>query len=365
MNILFDHQIFSFQNYGGASRYYYELYSNLKGLHRSVNCNVSYSNNVYAKKIKSSVKPYFPEKTYPYKNISLFYLNRVLGDKEVSKGSYDVLHPTYYHPYFLKLKKDKPFVITVLDMIHEKFKDVYKVLNSPTIEFKRKVIESADAVLAISENTKKDILEYYSIDPSKIHVTYLGNSLQKIKPIKLDHVHPQNYILYVGTRSGYKNFTFFIEAIAKFIKQENISLICLGGGGFSKNESVVIKKLGLESLVLHYDIGSDSELAYYYQQALTHVVPSLYEGFGLTLLESFVSGTPVAASNSSSIPEVGGNAVSYFDPKDKESINTSVKKSVVNEAYRKKLISNGKLRAKEFSWVKTSKATSEVYSKLY
>lgn len=364
MRVLFDHQIFSFQNYGGASRYYFELAKHLKEYDVSTEFNITYSNNHYANDLNKNVKSLLSGFNYPYKNISLFYFNRIANDRIIRKGEYDIFHPTYYHPYFLRLINDKPYVVTVLDLIHEKFNSKYKELNTPTVNYKKKVINNASAVIAISENTKKDILECYNIDPSIVHVTHLGNSLAGIRSRKPKGGLVEKYILYVGTRGVYKNFDFFLYAISEFIKETNITLLCVGGSDFTSKEKEQIDRLSLRPLVQWHAINSDNELSYYYENALMHVVPSLYEGFGLTVLEALSKGTPVVASNSSSLPEVGGDAVVYFDPTKEEDILDKVSEVISNNKLRKKMILNGNKQAARFSWSKTARLTAKIYKQL-
>ena len=168
MKILFDHQIFSLQNYGGISRYFYVLASRIKKTNNKVLVDGEYSNNVYLAKLKHDAIKILPNIHFPYKNVVLFYLNNIFDSKNLKKRNFDLLHVTYYHPYFLKYLRGKPYVVTVYDMAHELFSREVKGLVNKTIKYKRETICGASKIIAISENTKKDLIRLYGIPENKI-----------------------------------------------------------------------------------------------------------------------------------------------------------------------------------------------------
>jgi len=185
-----------------------------------------------------------------------------------------------------------------------------------------------------------------------------------IKPTKVIGL-PEKYLLFVGNRLGYKNFTFFVDAIARILKEDgNIFLMCAGGGKFTKSERTLLANLGILDQTKQISFKSDNELAYIYEKALVYVLPSLYEGFGMTALEAFSMGCPVVASNTSSIPEVCGDAVAYINPKSSDSIREKILKVLGDEKIREKLIKLGIAQVKKFTWQKTVKETLEVYEKV-
>lgn len=228
MKILYDQQIFSFQEYGGISRYFYELISGVKKSKNTVLVDGKFSNNVYLSKLKSGVKKFLPSYNLPYKNILLFYLNRFLDSENLKKGSFNIFHPTYYHPYFLPLLKGRPYVVTVFDMTHELFPDKCGGFIKKTLEYKRKVVLGANKIIAISESTKNDLIRLYGLSKSKIEVIYLGNPLEGVRPLKVPSL-PANYILYVGNRSGYKNFCFLWNLYRPFLLERKIFFLCVPG----------------------------------------------------------------------------------------------------------------------------------------
>jgi len=364
MKILYDQQIFSFQNYGGISRYFYELISRVGERKNEVLVDGKFSNNVYLPKLKKGVVGFLPKLNMSYKNVLNFYANFFLDSSYLKKGDFDILHATYFHPYFLNYLKGKPYVITVYDMAHELFsKDVGGFVKK-TMEYKRRTIFKANKIIAISENTKKDLMKLYDIPKDKIEVIYLGNPLENVKPSKVK-ILPKRYLLFVGNRQGYKNFTFFLESISPILgRDKSLFLVCAGGGHFSSSERIFISRLGIERQVVQISFKDDSELAYIYKNALVYVLPSLYEGFGLTALEAFSMGCPVVASNTSSIPEVCGKAAFYINPKDKDSIKKAILSVLKNRESRYSLVRSGFIQVKKFSWDNTVKQTLAVYKKV-
>jgi len=301
------------------------------------------------------------------KKIHINALNHIFDNqhesiKRLNEQDFDVFHPTYYNPYFLKYLKTKKYVLSVYDMIHELFPGMFP--EDGTAMLKKKVIECATKIIAISDNTKTDIINIYNIDPQKIEVIPLASSLQ-INTSDIILNLPQKYILFVGHRVANKNFTFFINSISSFLYEEkDLYVICAGSEVFSENEIHLLNKLKIEKQVIYYPIINDSTLSYIYRNAVLFVFPSLYEGFGIPVLEAFSCGCPVAASNCSSLPEVGGDAANYFDPKNSDSIQKVVEDIVHNGSLQDSLRARGYERLKLFSWKKTALKTKKVYDSL-
>lgn len=362
MRILYDQQIFSFQNYGGISRYFYELITRISKL-KDVKALVDgkFSNNIYLSRLKEDVKEILPGINFPFKNVFMFYLNNFLDNKNLREGKFDILHATYYHPYFMNKLKGKPYVLTVHDLTHELFTNDVGGFQSRTIRYKKKTIISANHIITVSKNTKKDLMRIYDIPSSKITVIYHGNPFDRVIPKEFCDL-PNRYLLFVGNRQGYKNFLFFIRSISPLLrKYKDLYLICAGGGSFSHKENQLMFELKIHKQVKQIGFKNDSELAYIYKKALVYVLPSLYEGFGLTLLEAFSMGCPVVASNTSSIPEVCGDAALFVNPKDSESIVGGIERVIYNPDLRNKLIKLGKNRVTKFSWNRTAKETLRIY----
>ena len=199
IRILYDHQIFTLQKHGGISRIFFELlvhYSRQKEM--TVKLPIQYSNNEYLmadKRFNADVTGYkglaefnkfffglkFRGKGRLYKLTHLDFKtfnanedNTKLSIEEFKKGNFDIFHPTYYDPYFLDYIGNKPFVITVLDMIHEIYPE-YFALEDKIRSWKKELVSRASAIITISNRTKMDLIDIYKIDPSKIHIVYPGS----------------------------------------------------------------------------------------------------------------------------------------------------------------------------------------------
>ena len=229
------------------------------------------------------------------------------------------------------------------------------------IEWKRKSILNANRIIAISENTKQDIIRLLNVDASKIEVVYHGISQQKIvyRGLRL----PERYLLYVGDRGGYKNFNRFLQAFARLsVVHPDLYLVCTGKS-FKADEWTNIEQSGLSSRVLLVK-ANDSELAQLYQQATLFVYPSLYEGFGIPLLEAYLNECPVALSAASCFPEIAGDAGAYFNPEEVESIVQTIETLLGDVEKRNDLVAKGKERLSLFTWEETARKTADVYKHL-
>ena len=173
------------------------------------------------------------------------------------------------------------------------------------------------------------------------------------------------FLLYVGNRGGYKNFLRLLEAYGTSPQLKmGYELICVGGGGFHADELKTMQALGLDSNQVMQLGGSDQLLARLYESASAFVFPSLYEGFGIPPLEAMSHDCPVVCSNTSSIPEVVGDAGEYFNPEDIENMRAAIERVVTSDSLRKLLIAKGRARLQFFSWDRCAAETLEVYSKL-
>jgi len=388
MNLLFDHQIFYRQNYGGVSRYFCELMNQfskdpdinfLLPLRFVQNDNLSQFpqlnkywsgryNGLYNNHFVSSLQKKI---RFNALNFGLNFLINNQGEsiRLLQKQDFDVFHPTYYEPYFMKYLQKKPYVLTVYDMIHEIFPQYFKA-NDQTKVWKKQLIENATAIIAISENTKQDILKFTNANPDRVHVIYLGNPFEHMN-MPVNDTSDQDspvfnypYLLFVGDRHAYKNFNFFIDSVADILhKNGELHIVCAGSLPFTRVEKKFLKNLNIIDKVHHVKIDS-TLLKKLYKNARAFVFPSLYEGFGLPVLEAFSCGCPAIVSRSSSLPEIGGDGAIYFEPSDRESIILAVETVLFNEMFREELIKKGYNRLKFFSWEKTADSTKKVYNNL-
>lgn len=359
MKVLYDPQIFTWQRFGGISRYFVELIKN-------IDADVKYklpicvSNNEYLQKDKiANNRIFFPNCKFRGKNRIIGMLNMISFRLflKTTKEPFDVFHPTYYDPYFLSSIGSKPLVVTVHDMIHELYAEMFGV-DDCTSRNKKILCKRADKIIAISHNTKLDLIKIFDIPEEKIEVVYLGQSFKLSLERTLDL--PERYVLFTGNRAGYKNFERFAEAFSRL--DENISLICTGTP-FSSTEQAMLQKLNVSNRV-RLLFASDSQLSELYARASLFVFPSEYEGFGIPVLEAFASHCPIALSNASSFPEVAGEGGAYFDPLDVNSIYETMKKVLEDEYLRQELIANGIKQLEKFSWQKMAHQICELYKSL-
>jgi len=386
MNVLYDHQIFSSFAYGGVSRIFMELMNAFSHDPKiDFKLSIQYSDNEYFKDSErnAQVRPYLKRisgngrMTLPVRMAGNIFVNRVnsyrkyenrkYSEKIISEGQFDVFHPTYFDPYFLDYLHNKPFVLTVYDLIYELFPG-YFPHSRKFLDGKSLLIQKASKIIAISESTKTDLMKYYKLPSEKIKVIYLANSLKHEMNLPLKSIAdlklPERYLLYVGNRELYKNFLFFIESITPLLSKDNtLSVLCAGGKDFHWTEKQIFRSWGVERK-LHYSPVSDELLPSLYANALAFVFPSLYEGFGIPILEAFACNCPVLISNTSSLPEIAGGACLSFDPKDKTSILEAVKQMLSNEFLRTELRNKGKERVKFFSWEHTAEETKRIYESI-
>lgn len=369
MKILYDHQIFSWQEFGGISRYYYEL---LRAIGDTATLSLSLSDNEYlhadpafACRIKSKSTYQRPRSVSRlFKSVRRRHnpdgLNRLGSIAALKRGSYDLFHPTYYEPYFVPFLKGRPFVLTVYDMIHEILSEHFDQTD-PASANKLKLVQHASHIIAISESTKKDLVSVTGMDPDKISVIHLGSSFSNAaeRPAMLSL--PRRYILYVGTRRGYKNFALTARAVQELLKGcPGCHLVCAGGGPFTAEETCLFSELGINGRVEYYEATTPNLLSLY-QRAAVFVFPSLYEGFGIPLLEAFSCGCPVIASRTAALMEVAGDAAIYFDPKNAYSLGDTASKVINDPALQAALREKGTRRLRSFSWEKCARETMAVY----
>lgn len=364
MKILFDHQAFTGKQYGGVPRYFCDLMDALHKENQQVWLTSVFSNNIFLQKNQTfAVKSYDNYFGNRLTSLLFSHLNRANSAKHLWLKNFDIFHPTYFNPYFLPFLNDKKYVITFHDAIPEKFSHQYGGLDGFTIETKREVLQKAARVISISENTKTDIVEIFGIEPEKIAVVHHGSKFVDNIPLALSERPPfitTDYLLFVGSRAFYKNFSFFLTSIADILHANNMQLVCAGGGEFEQNEVELIKKLSLEDKIIQKAV-SDDELCALYQHALFFVYPSLYEGFGLPIIEAFACGCPVLLSNASCFPEIAQDSGLYFDPTDAHSIATQVNQLLHDSALRRAYIEKGKMRGQLFTTQNMALNTLQVY----
>ena len=359
--VLYDSQMFDLQNYGGITRYFANLIVKMKEESDfAPRLPLLYSTNYYVRDFDQLLHNPFG-KIWLRKGRRRKKWNRLYCTKILNKENFDIFHPTYYDPYFLDHLK-KPLAITVHDMIHENYSHLFDD-SEKVIKQKKEVIEAADLIIAISKFTRQEIIRYYPHKADNIKVIYHGIPDE---PVIADSAPlPERFLLYVGDRlSTYKNFVPFATSIAELIRKEkDLYLICAGGGSFSKAEQSLFKGLGIASQTMQMNV-SDGLLAQLYQQAAAFIYPSLEEGFGLPMLEAFKYGCPIACSQTSCLPEVGGTAVSYFDPLNPEAIFCQTASLINNPDLRHQQIAEGRVQLNKFTFEQCYTETAAAYRTL-
>lgn len=364
LKVIYDPQIFSLQEYGGISRYFAELASHLYTLAETeIEVCSPWHSSRHLSGIPQSIlnaKAGIPGRRYLRYTRHLFTAaNMALFRKRLTAKSFDIAHHTYYWPLPDRLPVHAR-VTTIHDMIDDTIAP-----NSRKSSLKRISVQQADHVICVSEHTRRTLLDCYGIAPEKTSVVHLGrpeiNSLHHSPP----GVYPSPYILYVGARSGYKNFFRLIHAFVSSTRiRQDFQLVCFGGKPFSSDEMNALAVRGLTAKQVRHCSGDDGMLHALYRDASLFVYPSLYEGFGLPPLEAMSMGTPIACSDTSSIPEVVGGAGEYFDPTRADSIAQAMESVLYSTTRRQELISMGHERSALFSWNRCARETLAIYRTL-
>lgn len=360
--ILYDDQIFRLQQYGGISRYFFEIASRIAEMQSaSIEIFAPLYVNEYFHRY-SGVRPTgvkIPPRRVT-RRISGTINNCLSRLLLKSRRDVDIFHETYYSEVDTCPRSAKR-IVTVYDMIHERCAEHFS-RRDRTRDIKLKALSRADHIICISESTRQDLVELTGIQSDKISVVYLGHSLTENRGLLKRFEHTKPFLLYVGTRHPYKNFDGMLRAYARAkILRNHFSIVCFGGGPLNKREKDLIASVGLEQgSVLHIG-GDDATLAGLYTSASALVYPSFYEGFGIPPLEAMALGCPVVCSNTSSIPEVVGDAAELFSPSDATDIATAIERVVSSQDHATNLVSKGRERVKKFSWEKCARDTMAVY----
>jgi glycosyltransferase involved in cell wall biosynthesis len=363
MRILYDHQIFAYQKYGGVSRYFVELASRI---HRHPGTKVRIVAPLYMNKFLASQSDAVPVLGLPFtadiRGADKIMLKIDSGFFRVFSKAFrpDIVHETYYWGN-RRYSPSAKIVITVYDMSEELYPEHFP-RSKRTMDIRKRVFFRADHLICISENTRADLQRIYEVDPGKVSVVHLASSLAAPRDTAAALEEP--YFLYVGVRKGYKNFLSLLDAFAESMLFKSFKLVCYGGGGLTAHEQERIARLGIPNDKVVCVSGEDELLSRYYASAEALVYPSLYEGFGIPLLEAMECSCPVICNNSGSIPEVAGDAAVYFDAKDAHGISNAMLKLVQSSDERRQIISRGMARAKHFSWDRCALQTYAVYAKL-
>ena len=356
MNVVFSNSIFFLQKKGGISRYFVNLSKQLNSLKVKNKIIAPLSKNLYLNELNEKKISFYFSKIP--NNFFTNKLNNFLFNFYLKREKVDIIHETYYNKKNFDLLKNKIKILTVYDLIHEKFSRNYE--KAKTLE-KKKIYKHVDHFICISKKTQKDLINFYKIPSKKTTVIYLGSDHFKKKNIinyKIDL--PKIFFLYVGSREGYKNFKLLVEAVNLSNDLGKIKIVCFGGGKFSQEE---IKKYNLDDNFINLQ-GDDNLLAYLYTKALALINTSKYEGFGITNVEAMNLGCPVISSNFVTLREIGNNSCLFFKNNNKLDLAKKMELISLKRNFREEFKRRGLKRSKIFTWIKCARDTKKLYQRL-
>jgi glycosyltransferase involved in cell wall biosynthesis len=271
-----------------------------------------------------------------------------------------------------------PYIVSVMDTITLSAKELYsfpqQIKYNILHKYVKRVVHRAAMVIAISEQTKKDIMKYYGIPSNKICVVPLA-----VEERYSHHWHPSDvvnfrskyglpdtFVLYVGGIDPRKNIEIIFKAMKALVATgQTCPFLAFAGRVADQceypNMMKIIRSLGIEHLIKFLGYVPDDDLPLLYHASVAFIYPSRYEGFGLPVLQAMAAGTPVITTKLSSIPEVAGSAALYIDPDDPATLIQALQALQTNNNLRSSLISSGKQQAGKFSWRRTANETINVY----
>ena len=355
MRVFYDGEIFTTPGYGGVNLVFEELAAGLAD---------EPAVDVYRFRFPDELASnlVFGDALYALPKLGglLRRVDERLLARRVRRVDPDVYHPSVYR---VPESADATVVITIHDMIPELFPEVQG--SDRMVTEKRRALSRADHVVAVSENTKSDLVEVAGVDPERVSVVYPAPNPRFRNPPPTDRTVldglPDRFLLYVGRRDVYKNFTTLLEAYAEWGARDDVALVCAGGSAsLSDEEEQVVAGADIESRVFLLGDVTTDQLHVLYDAALAFAYPSKYEGFGIPPLEAMACGTPVVASDRASVPEVVGDAAVLVDPDDPDAVREGLTASL-DEDRRADLVARGSERVDRFTWDRTCDGVLDVY----
>lgn len=300
--------------------------------------------------------------------------------KDTTSGA-DIVHYPYFDLYFLTLpiKKPKPTIVVIHDAIPLVFLDKFPsgIKGKIKLHVQKFSLGSTKAIITVSHHSKTDIVKYLGVPADKIHVIHLAVD-EKFQPvdervkqaIKQKYDLPDSFFLYVGDVNYNKNIPRLVEAFARL--PDDRAHLVLAGKAFENKSLPEVQTIeqatqesGKSSYVHTIGFVPDEDVVALYNLATAYVQPSLYEGFGLPVLEAMQCGTPVISSDTSSLKEIIGDAAFVIDPHSSDSITRAFEKILSDDALRQNLGQRGLVQAAKFSQKEFADQTVQVYEKVY
>jgi len=357
----FDDQIFQAQRRGGVSRFFVELIRHLPDQDVEPVLLSDGTRNLHL--AESGMVPELPglnrfQQRLHWASWSLLGRPRTMPRR---LPPLDLLHHTFSHRSYLGVWRG-PRVMSIYDMTPETYPDLFP-LGNPHFA-KRRYTEVADRIIPISENTASDMYRFYTPElKDKTVVIPIGVSDQFFHPGPVPPGLPERYLLFVGQRGGYKDFTVALQAFAEIAKTDpTLALVVAGGGPLTTAERTELTGLGVTERVHHVQ-PTDAQMPALYRDAAVFVFPSRYEGFGLPTIEALAVGTPVVLADASCGREVGGDLALYFPPGDVAQLAAQVRRVLAGEAVERSR-TEGPGHARRFDWPTVARRTAEVYREL-
>lgn len=368
LRVLFDHEVTASQRYGGVSRYVLSL---VRALAAVPEVDVRLFAPAHITRYIRTGDPLHPWSfaLAPWRRGMRWRapLLEPLFRAAVAFERPNVIHETAFMPRRragAALARRPAVVTTLHDMIPERFPQ-YIVQADRVIAAKRAALQRADAIVCISESTRRDLLQLYPEHAPKTHVVWHGVDHVPAAGSTPPSLLNEPYLLYVGTRGGYKNFRGLLQAYASAGELwRACRLLCFGGGPLSAEETAACHAAGLPAGRVVQLEGNDELLAVAYRHARLFVFPSRYEGFGMPLTEAMVQGCPIACSRASSFPEVAADAAAYFDADDPADIARALQMLALDDSCNREMAERSAQRAGVFTWAECARRTLAVYRRV-
>lgn len=363
MKIIYDHLALGVNRFGGVQRYFVEIMKRMSS--SSYKLSIILSINQYL--IDSNIY-FWGRRLSKYLNFKgrgsfMNCINKTNSILQFISGNYDIYHQTHYNNFGYKyVPKNKKIVTTIHDL---NFWAIPQFYNSDYTNYLpiKEMIEKSDKIITVSHNTKNDLLKFFNVEESKVEVIYHGINKTRIQNLSSERVIEYPFLLFVGSRYKFKNFTNFVKSF-KLVKENypELKIICTGIP-FSEEEKEFLNELNIVDSTYQF-AADESMMARLYRDAEMFVYPSFYEGFGMPILEAMVYECPVVLSNASCFPEIAGDAGLYFDPHNIDDISDKILMLLGDLNYRNKIIENGNKRITLFSWDKCAKEHFQLYQSL-